>query len=836
MDSNDDFDKMNTKKGAFLNGEKLRRLLATPGGGKNSTVVYVSAKLYPELSRRLDNGRDLTKKMNPAKLEAYKALSCSASIPVSQPTGVLVVKDVLTTFTDNVYLVDDTRSEDRDIEPDVDFIENYEIKDMNASDGFGLMLPSRSETWAKELDEKGEYPSFTIRNSFCKGVLHPFDFLDFANKFSDGNYMVNDAWGDARDIRECDVILTTSMLKLWDSYESIDDYLKCCEQNGYTFSITKSTPEKPDNQRHLNYQFIQSLNLTDVDIDALIKQTVDDVFDIMGGDYRKALIYLKGKNIEKNNILKMNADYVQALMIDKNMMKDPFVKNHIHKMIKNEINEAKIGVLKVNGNFSLISGDPYTLCQSIFNKPLTGLLGKGEYYSQYWIDKGTEEVAAFRAPMTCMNNIRKYRFKVNDDTKYWYKYMNTVTILNSWDTTTHAMNGEDFDGDTNFTTDNKILISSIKYKEAILCVQKSTMSVAPLESHLIKANKNSFGDAIGTTTNRITSMYDVLAQYEEGSPEYDDLQKRIICGQNYQQNAIDKTKGVKYKAMPKRWYDRKANMPPILLDNKKKPVKDDKGSFIFLPETDEDRLKREYNLKLLADKRPYFFIWKESSEMKKYKQYIEQSERNCSIRFGIKIEALINKQEKTKAEESFLEWYYRMMPVSISDSVMNRICKKVEIAFKDIGNKPEYDNFNPSILKTDKKYSKARYNLIYELYKQHNKEMRNYMSNIRNENILDDEESAEDVRIMFVEKFREEADKICNNEEDLCNMVVDICYHSSLKSKQFAWDVAGEQIIRNLLSKNNYTFCYPTPDAEGDFEYSGEKYKMKTFTRKVDSY
>ena len=47
----------------------------------------------------------------------------------------------------------------------------------------------------------------------------------------------------------------------------------------------------------------------------------------------------------------------------------------------------------------------------------------------------------------------------------------------------------------------------------------------------IRANINSFGDDIGKITNRITSMFDVMAQFPEDSEEYRVLDYRIKCGQ-----------------------------------------------------------------------------------------------------------------------------------------------------------------------------------------------------------------------------------------------------------------------------------------------------------------
>lgn len=55
---------------------------------------------------------------------------------------------------------------------------------------------------------------------------------------------------------------------------------------------------------------------------------------------------------------------------------------------------------------------------------------------------------------------------------------------------------------------------------------------------MIRANINSFGDDIGKITNRITSMFDVMAQFPEDSEEYRVLEYRIQSGQLFQQNAI----------------------------------------------------------------------------------------------------------------------------------------------------------------------------------------------------------------------------------------------------------------------------------------------------------
>lgn len=91
-------------------------------------------------------------------------------------------------------------------------------------------------------------------------------------------------------------------------------------------------------------------------------------------------------------------------------------------------------------------------------------------------------------------------------------------------------------GDALITTDNKVLLENTKDLPAIMCVQRKAEKKLITEELLVEANKNSFGDEIGTTTNHVTAMYDLLPQFDKDSEEYRTLEYRIMSGQLYQQN------------------------------------------------------------------------------------------------------------------------------------------------------------------------------------------------------------------------------------------------------------------------------------------------------------
>ena len=98
----------------------------------------------------------------------------------------------------------------------------------------------------------------------------------------------------------------------------------------------------------------------------------------------------------------------------------------------------------------------------------------------------------------------------------------------------------DKDGDILFTTNNKVLLDNWRYTPSIICNQRSAPKSVVTDELLRQSNKAGFGDEIGSTTNKITAMYDVQSDFAVDSEEYKALAYRIQCGQLYQQNCIDK--------------------------------------------------------------------------------------------------------------------------------------------------------------------------------------------------------------------------------------------------------------------------------------------------------
>ena len=421
-----------------INGKSFHRLYGTPGGLKMSTVLFINQDLYESVYMRITNGRNLALEYTPAKLEAYMALTSSTSNSVSWP-NMIVVNGTFTSFESDVIEVRDG------IESNDPIVEKIYNKTINTeiNDGCGIMTPEYSRKITYEATGLDDVASgVCARCAFFKGMLFTFDFKDFAYNVAH-KYTVIDAWGHERNVMDADVIATTSQLKLWDAYDSYEDYRDNCIKNGYEFRLTKVS-EDLDESRNLNYQFTQSYYLDDDNIEELISPTVDEIKDIISLDPRKSIVYLAGAGLNDKNVMKSD-NVAKALMINPELINDPYVRSRIEKMIQKKIRLAKISTIDVDGNFALISGDPYAMCEDIFGMKVRGLLDAGELYHKFWQDKGVQEVVCMRAPMCAHFNIVKQKIKYSTESDYWFRYIKDCIILNSWDTLRHAESGADCD-------------------------------------------------------------------------------------------------------------------------------------------------------------------------------------------------------------------------------------------------------------------------------------------------------------------------------------------------------------------------------------------------------
>ena len=347
----------------------------------------------------------------------------------------------------------------------------------------------------------------------------------------------------------------------------------------------------------------------------------------------------------------------------------------------------------------------------------------------------------------------------------------------------------DFDGDTFLCTDNKILLAKTKNDKTIMCIQRKAEKVIPTEEDIIASNKIAFNDEIGVITNRVTSMFDVLAGIPKDTEEYKTLEYRILCGQLFQQNAVDACKGIIASKMPKSWYDRHVCKDPIV-----------------------------------ADRKPYFMIYVYPNLKKDYDDLVKKSNTKAKIMFGKSVDKIINDGAQNEDEAEFLQYFYNLMPVGYHDCVVNRVAWIVEDAFKNYVEYVKQDlDFDYTILKSGVGYTQTKYKAIEKLYNEFTFAMRQAQGKQKTIRIDDTEQ-----RSILLENFKRDCILTVPNAKELCDIVLDLCYTKET-SKMFAWQICGDVIIDNLMEKANNISFPVRDDDNAEFSYMGYGFRMEQF-------
>ena len=770
----------------------FKRFVGTSGGLKNNSIIFVNEKILDELNKRCNcNRNDI--KIVPAKLETYKALTCSASQPICDPIGIVVISDCITSAKEDVIMIDD--SDEYSIEPTVSLIKDKELINTH-SDGFNICTYEYMQKIGESLGLDYTPSGVCLRNAWLKGMLYPFPISEFIDEYNDGNYIITDIWGNEQDLRKCEMILTESSLKLWSAYKDIDSYISSYKNNGYGFAVTKIISPYVEDQRELNYQYLQSYEFNDDDIKELCDPTIQYLKDASCGTYEATTRFLGITDQGKPNT------WQQALLKSPTLLDDPYIIDSVQRMIRKKIDGAKIGKLLVNGNYQVVSGDLFAFMQHACGIKVTGLLKANEIYSQYWADKDVTEVLALRSPMTSHNNIRKCTVPDNEDIRKWFRYVPGVVLFNAFDAICQTENGMDSDGDILYTTNNEVMLRLHKRLPAIECIQRVCEKIVPTEEDLIATNKGGMGNKVGTITNRITAMMEVQSHFEKDTPEYNELSKRILCGQLYQQNEIDKLKGIKAKPMPLYWYSIHGCMAACA-------ERDENGNIIYEVDKDnkkkmkiEDQERLDYLKSICVDKKPYFMTYIYDDYKAKYNSYMKIARDNAKINFRKELDDLLQSNHLTEEEQIFVENYYRHAPFGMGNCAMNKICYYIEAEFKDYVVQLKHRHpFNYTFMKYGCRCSSEHKKQLEQLLSDYLYALKQYKEKHplgqRVSTTIYDKETCVKSRDTLQKIIHDKAVEICPDDKERNDIVLDLTYGRN-ENIGFCWDCIGDLIVNHL--------------------------------------
>lgn len=817
--------------GIAVNKKSYVRFMASANQVKTGTIYFIRQDLLEQIDEILENGRDLGKPLVLAKYNAYDALYLTGTTPISAPKRVLVVKDYLLPESKSKRTVDFVSLDDngvsnvgsKDIKPD----------DINCFDGQGIVSAKMMAQIASELEIDYTPSCVGIRQSFLKGMLCCMDIAQFIETYKEQvQCIILDAWDNPFDIDEpdgIDMIITTSMLKLWDSFGSWEEYTQNCENNELQWGVFKVSnggtgSHCEDAVRRLNYQFIQSLSLSNDDIKDLCKPTVEWLQNISGLDVDYSLLYLLGKIADQPtqdgvfNLDKIQDVVTKTLIINHDLIKDSYVHSYLISSINKKTKDTYIGKIYAHGAYFTMVADPFAMLQYVFlgADNVTGILQNKQYYCNYWHD--TKTVAAMRSPMTHSSEVNiLHLVNENLQAQQWYRYLSEGCVIYNIfgnDTMLHA--DSDFDTDTALLTDNPYVIKGKQSGLPITYDKKTAPKQVVIKSKLHETDKLAFGDDIGHITNISTSITAMLPLYKVGSAEYNELQKRLKLCRYYQGNAIDKSKGIIAEDIPEYW----TNIA-IIEDG----------------DTEDEKEEKNFNNSICCTKAPYFLRYRYSNYEEQYNKYNSAVEASCAAKFGMTFNKLKGSQNFTDNQQAFLDNTAKNSPLLDSHCVMNTLCHYMEQVTKKIvcGKVQTPEKvfsclFSASI--SDCKDANCYNKKIMRLMQDRYSEFKAIQASYKKSKQVDADENIVSLNQFCVQLYKDiirSAKKIDATITDinLTDYALYICYvKNPTHSKNFAWKIFGQQIVNNLFVRSNGTATIPFRSDEGSINYLGRKYKM----------
>lgn len=816
MESTKDYDYI-CENGVEINGKVYHRLSCSAGQARKSTIVVCPDDIIDEVIHRLDNNRNKNIPLAASKYNAYFGLSSSATQVVSEPKFI-VVKDFENTDTFDVHFVTEIAGNTDDLVEDKTVTQTF-----NRTDGMGLISPRQAKKWADELGLDYIPSQFGLRQSFIKGMLCTFPIHEFCEEINGGNYIVDTIYKDENgnyikaDLRDYDIIISESQFKLWNCYDDVDDYLEKCHKNGLKWGIPQYAPKECKNILKMNYQFLQTLNLNETDIKELCKPFVDWITGVSYDNFEYMLLFLLGVNNTEesiNNFLRSSDNYwLKSLVINPNLKNDKFIRTKIRDLIKNKIKKGCMGDIYVKGNFQTLVSDPYAYMQHVCGIEPTGLLDKDEFYSNYWNERNVTQVDGMRSPLTFRSEHVVMNLKKNAETEKWYRYCKTGIIINWFGHTVQNFGGADFDLDILATTSDPTIIKGVYRNELTMTYDapKPEKKIFTKED-IQNADKFGFGSIIGQITNKSSNAYALLKEIEDKYGKDNDMWKitysRLIQCCKAQSCQIDKTKlGREVKGIPKLWVEYRKT------DDKTA----EKNSY-----TPEDIEKIRFYNSILLDKYPYFFRYRYPDCKKKYDKYVDSNETACKQRFGISLKSLIDLSQKTTEQMTFLDNYYKYMPVTMSDSPMNLLCKYIEGINFEISKKIKEESSDNAVL--DLKYDIEYNNSDYEKVSGIIDECLLFYRELQFENA---EKEKDKCGIFDFSKYTYDIIASVGSVCGAFNYVIDYFYiNNPQKSKDVMWELIGRYIYEKLRM-NKTTVLFPMPNKNGNIEYLGENYSIQ---------
>lgn len=457
-----------------------KMLYRNPSKAKQGSCMFIRDELYDRAYEWITMGIGPLLPEKGAKIveiSAYAPLSTSAiegtvTIPVED---VLILKDQDSFFR---TIADIVRAEDYEVvlrggkkETRKRCVVHRELTDVKNTlwDGMALIETSVMPGWCNGMA--------LLRNHFFKACAFRTKLQMFIKDYCNNHdidyqtYTIKDMFGNDHLAKDIKIITTDNACKfkkfadvLGGSFSSAYDYwCNKVHTDGSVFGIVKSDhPSKLGNVQQMSYQMINTLPCTEEDIYKIAKTSVEYV-ELLKRDNDEFEKYLR-KNATAVNHYEMLADLYQH---NKNFQNSRMWRTDKKAIINAYVSKLRNGKITVNGDNLTVCGNPYALLMyavgenwkddPTFNQE-DGVI---QVYTRRFGDG--EFLCGIRNPHNSANNLGYFKNVRHPLMEKYFDFSNNIMAVNCIHTDVQArLNGEDFDSDFNFVTNQPQMVEAAK--------------------------------------------------------------------------------------------------------------------------------------------------------------------------------------------------------------------------------------------------------------------------------------------------------------------------------------------------------------------------------------
>lgn len=543
--------------GFLYNGVHYSRFGKSASQGKEGITAFVCDTFFDELYQ-------ITQMDIPVKdciISKYETQRCllfsSCTLIPDYMPNIVIIGEYEKTLHDQLikYVVErekeftdkDTGKKKKYLSREIE--ENYKDLKLSPFDGCGCHEQEFMEKVSAQLALDYNAIGAQVRLPFIKGYSVYVPFRKILKEW--GYQSITDIYGNAHDIDTIDCIWNTSMFKGHKIFKETygkrawEQYMNTLKKYEFKLGISKYSHHVKhiDKYTRMNFQYLQCLDLWNPKYIKKYQSKEHSQYDILDRNNDGRIIQLaryttdlfekiiKGEKfytykfmgITDTGRCEPESKYLEAVLINDAMLKDPAIKQFIYRKLKKSIDEAKVGKIYCSGFYHTGIGDMIGYLQYAAGEEPVGCLREREIYSGNF---ASGDLLSLRSPLVDPSEVNKIRTVQNDLLHKWFGYFKDqdIVMFNMYDISLPQQGGADCDGDIFLLTDDPVIISSKIEKNIILDIEdKMTVSPKPYtKANITEYEITTRDNRIGEITNAATSIENKYTTNEEIRKVYSD--------------------------------------------------------------------------------------------------------------------------------------------------------------------------------------------------------------------------------------------------------------------------------------------------------------------------